>query len=383
MRKLMKPLLLSVGLVVCPTLASRQHPVPATLSLADAIALARQHNPAYQQTIHDRSPAAWGVRNAWSSLWLPSVTASGGVAYAGPGEQNFLTSSFSQGVSTWSSTYSFLLDWRLNGETLSQPGLTKAQRDAADADVVGAANFLVTAVTQQYLTILQARDNAELARQQLQHDEEFLKLAQARYDVGRTSLIDVRQAQVARGQAEVALLRTQTGLQLEKLRLFQQIGVTPPVDIATVQLTDTFAVQTPPWQLGDLLTMAEQQNPALKAVRAREGAARWGVRAATGADTPRISLSASWSGLTQRLSDFPPTIAAAQANAAANIAECQFENDSVFARLNPPLTARNCSNLFAFTPQQAQAIRDQNAAYPFNFTPQPFPARLPVNLRLA
>src|SRR6266550_2131528 len=212
MRKLMKPLLLSVGLFVCPPIAICQQPVPATLSLADAIALAREHNPAYRQTIHDRSPAAWGVRNAWSSLWLPSVTASGGVGYAGPGEQNFLTSSFS-----------LLLDWTLNGQTLSQPGLKKAQLNAAQADVVGAETNLVTAVTQQYLTVLQARDNAEVARQQLDHDEQFLKLAQARYEVGRASLIDVRQAQVARGAAEVSLLRARTAVQVEKLRLFQQI----------------------------------------------------------------------------------------------------------------------------------------------------------------
>src|SRR5437762_812498 len=45
MRKLMKPLLLSVGLFVCPPIAICQQPVPATLSLADAIALAREHNP--------------------------------------------------------------------------------------------------------------------------------------------------------------------------------------------------------------------------------------------------------------------------------------------------------------------------------------------------
>src|SRR5256886_11456088 len=45
--------------------------------------------------------------------------------------------------------------------------------------------FRSTAVTQQYLTVLQARDNAEVARQQLDHDEQFLKLAQARYEVGR------------------------------------------------------------------------------------------------------------------------------------------------------------------------------------------------------
>src|SRR2546430_9106192 len=36
MRKLMKPLLLSVGLFVCPAIAICQQPVPATLSLADA-----------------------------------------------------------------------------------------------------------------------------------------------------------------------------------------------------------------------------------------------------------------------------------------------------------------------------------------------------------
>src|SRR5437899_6923888 len=110
----MRPLLLTVGLVVCPLLAVSQQPVSATLSLADAVSLARQHNPAYRQVIHDRSPAAWGVRNAWSSLWLPTVTASGGIGYAGPGEQNFLTSSFSQAVSTWSSNYSFFLDWTSN-----------------------------------------------------------------------------------------------------------------------------------------------------------------------------------------------------------------------------------------------------------------------------
>src|SRR5881409_2424188 len=322
----MRLLLLSVGLAVCPALARPQQPVPANLSLADAIALARAHNPAYRQALNDRAPAAWRARNAFANMLLPTVTASGGIGYAGPGQQNFLTSSFSQNVSTWSSNYGFSLDWALSGQTLTQPGFQQAQLAAADADVAGAETNLVTGVTQQYLTVLQARDNAEVARRELDRNEQFLKLAQARYDVGRASLIDVRQAQVARGQAEVALLRAQTGLQLEKLRLFQQIGVTPPVDVATVQLTDTFAVQTPAWQLGDLLTMAEAQNPALKALRAREGAARWGVRAATGAYTPSVSVSASWSGFTQKLSDINPTIAAESASAAANMAACKYEN---------------------------------------------------------
>src|SRR5207237_695982 len=210
---------------------------------------------------------------------------------------------------------------------------------------------LVTTVTQQHLTVLQARDNAEVARQQLQHDEEFQKLAQARYDVGRASLIDVRQAQVARGQAEVVLLRARTAVQVEKLRLFQQLGVTAPVDLAAVQLTDTFTVQAPTWQLNDLLTMAEQQNPALKALREREHAAAWGVRAATASYGPSLSLSAGWSGFTQKLSDINPTIAGARASAAADSTTCAYANSMwLNSGSGPPL---DCSP-YSFTPAAEQ-----------------------------
>jgi outer membrane protein len=374
----MRLLLCSVGLAVCPVLAVCQRPVPANLSLADAVTLARANNPVYRQAINDRAPAAWGVRSAWATMLVPSVSASGGIGYAGPGQQTFLTSNFSQSVSTWSSSYSVGLDWSLSGQTLTQPGLRKAQLSAADADVAGAETNLVTGVTQQYLTVLQARDNAEVARQQLQHDEEFQKLAQARYDVGRASLIDVRQAQVARGQAEVVLLRARTAVQVEKLRLFQQIGVTAPVDLASVQLTDSFNVQAPTWQLNDLLTMAEQQNPALKALREREHAAAWGVRAATSSYGPALSVSAGWSGFTQKLSDINPTIAGLRQSAQTDSAACAYENS---AWLNTGQPALNCG-LLTNTAAQEQAIRGRNAAYPFQFTPEPFQARLTVRIPL-
>src|SRR5213078_652220 len=351
----MKRLLLSAWLAVCPALSFSQQAVPANLSLADALALAREHNPLYRQALHDRSPAAWGVRTAYSSLLVPTLTASGGIGYSGPGQQRFLTSNFSQSVSTLSSNYAFILDWTLSGQTLTAPGLRNAQLAAADADVAGAETNLITAVTQQYLTVLQTRDNAEVARQQLQHDEEFQKLAQARYDVGRASLIDVRQAQVARGQAEVVLLRARTAVQVEKLRLFQQIGVTAPLELAAVQLTDTFNVQAPTWQLNDLLTMAEQQNPALKALREREHAAAWGVRAATSSYGPSLSLSAGWSGFTQKLSDINPTIVSLRQGARTDSLACAYENS---AWLNTGQQPLDCS-LLANTTAQEQAIRSR------------------------
>src|SRR5438874_416588 len=376
----MRHLRLSVWLAVCPAVSSSQQPIPANLSLADALALAREHNPLYRQALHDRSPAAWGVRTAYSSLLLPTLTASGGIGYSGPGQQRFLTSNFSQSVSTLSSNYAFILDWTLSGQTLTAPGLKKAQLAAADADVAGAETNLITAVTQQYLTVLQARDNAEVTRKQLERNREFLKLAQARYEVGRASLIDVRQAQVARGQAEVALLQAETAVQVEKLRLFQQMGVSAPVDVATVQLTDSFAVQTPAWQLGDLLKMAEEQNPALKALRQRERAAGWGVKAASATWGPSLSLSASWAGFTQRYTNLDPLIASARAGASADSTTCEYENS---AWLNAGQTPINCAALTGpFLQQQEQALRDQNRAYPFSFTPQPFQARLAISIPL-
>ena len=60
---------------------------------------------------------------------------------------------------------------------------------ATDADIAGAANALITGITQQYLTVLQADAQADLAKKTLQRNEEFLKLAQARYGVGREHVL--------------------------------------------------------------------------------------------------------------------------------------------------------------------------------------------------
>lgn len=374
----MNRVLIAAGLLLFapPAVAIAQQSPPVNLSLADAIAVARDKSPAYRQALNNRAPAAWAVRNAITSLLIPSVSAAGGMTYTGPGSQTFLTSSFSQSVATVSSFYDLSLAWQLSGTTLSQPGLAKAQQNATDADIAGAQNLLVTGITQQYLSALQAREQAELARKTVERNDEFLKLAQARFNVGQATLIDVRQAQVARGQAEVALLRAQTVVSVEKLRLFELMGVTPPVDIAVVQLTDTFGVQTPSWQLTELLTMAEQQNPSLKALRARENAASWGVRAATSTYGPTLSLSAGWSGFTQQFTDVNPIILSQQSAFAAQYNECG-ENNTI--RTSAGLSPTDCS-VFIWGATNEQQLRDRNSVFPFHFTQQPFQARLTVSL---
>ena len=378
----MKRFLLTLALLTLAQSAVAQQPnVPATLSLADALKIARDHNPVYRQTMNNRGPAAWANRNAFANLLIPQVTAVGSLGYSGTGSQRFLTSNFSQTYATVSSSYSIGLDWTLSGSTLSAPGLRHAQLAAADADIDGARATLESGVTQQYLTVMQARDNVGVAQQLLARDQEFLRLAQARYTVGQATLIDVRQAQVALGQAQVGLLRANTAQRVEKLRLFEQIGVSAPTAVDSVQLTDTFPVTAPAWKLEDVLTMAEAQNPALQALRARERSAAWGVRAATSGYGPTLSLSAGWSGFTQQFAksgDLNAVVASSAVAAGQEYNSCQ-ENNTI--RQNSGLTPLDCSG-FVWTASAEQSLRNQNSIFPFNFIAQPFQARVQVTLPL-
>lgn len=363
---------------VFATAPAQSPPLPPTLTLAGAIALAREHSPTYRQTLNDRGPAAWRVRNAWSNLVTPTVTASGGLSYSGKGEQVFLTSSFEQSVSTVSSYYELGLSWQLSGATLAQPGLARAQQRATDADVAGAGAALDALVTQQYLTVLQAAENVSLAEKELQRNMEFLALAQARYAVGRTSLIDVRQGQVARGQAEVALLRTRTAERVERLRLFQYLGVDPPADVMSVEVSDSFPVAAPERTLEELLTLAEEQNPSLRALRERRRAATWGVRAASAAYGPTLQLSAGWSGFTQRFTDLDPLLRSQQQAFGAQYTACLDDNQ---IRQGAGLSPLDCS-VYVWGAANELELRERNSAYPFEFTRQPFQARLTVTLPL-
>jgi outer membrane protein len=378
----MRYLLFTLGLLGAASRVTAQQAAPAALSLADAIAIARDRNPTYRQTVNNRGPAAWATRNAFASLLIPQATLSGSLGYSGTGSQRFLTSNFSQSYATVNSSYSIGLDWTLSGATLSQPGLRKAELTAAYADIDGARATLESAVTQQYLTVLQARDNVDVAERLVARDEEFLKLAQARYAVGQATLIDVRQAQVARGQAQVTLLRARTTQRVEKLRLFEQMGISAPTATDSVQLTDSFVVQAPAWEMEALLTMAEAQNPALQALRARERSAAWGVRAAAANWGPTLFLSAGWSGFTQAFAksrDLDQVIGSEQAASGVQYNDCQANNT---IRVNNGFPAsQNCS-AFVWSASREQLLRDQNNIFPFSFIGQPFQARLTVTLPL-
>ncbi len=370
-------LFLAVLVFAQPSGARAQEPsqIPASLTLAEAVDLARRFNPLLRQTANDLVGTKWGVRNAYASF-VPSISLNGSVGYSGSGSQTFLSEEFVQQSSTIGSGYGVNLSLQLSGRSLMQPAVANARHRAAEARLSGEEVSLESTVRGQYLAVLEAEAQVELAQLQVTRNEEFLRLAQARFDVGQNTLLDVRQAEVALGQSEVQLLRQEQAVIVEKLRLFQLIGLPAPEDPNAVTLPDTFAIGEPTWQLRSLLDEADMANPDLTALRAQSSAAQAGERAAKSTWLPTLSFSAGWSGFTQQFRNVDPLVQNAQASAASQVQQCEFVNQWL---VNPGGPTADCSSL-AFMPDDEAAIREGNDVFPFSFTSQPFSARLTVSL---
>lgn len=375
-------------LVRRPDTTAVLRPAPAvTLSLEEALGQARSNSPAYRQTLNDAGPAKWGVRNAYGNL-LPSATVSGDLGYTGSGQANF-GGGFTRPTSAFlTSGYSLGVFWQLDGRVLSAPGQQKALQRATQEDIGGAGIALRADITTQYLNALQAAAQVDVARQQVVRNADFLRLARARYEVGQATLLDVRQAEVAKGQSDVALLRAVQTDNEAKLDLLRRIGVEPPVPVDQIALTDSFPVQAPAFDLPALLTLADRENPVLRSLRARQTAADWGVRAAKSEFLPVLQLQAGWSGFTQEFTDDNVLIGEGLTTARVQAADCQY-NNQVRSALGLGGETPDCFAAAGLDPggtqladPVARSIRDANDVFPFDYTGQPFRANLTISLPL-
>jgi len=334
------------------------------LTLEDAIGLARRNNPVYLQQTMARRTADASVRSAKGAL-LPSADASFGTRYQQGGQQVFNGLSFSNSSDAIQSSYGLNLNYRVNSATFVNPKAAVANREAVDADITGAGEQLRAAVTQQYLSVLQAQARSALQDTLVQTAQSQLELAQAKLAVGSGTSLDIRRAEVALGQAQVQQLTARNNVDIEKLRLFQQLGVAQPSGAA---LTTDFPVIPTNFSLDSLLDLARRQNPAVLALRSRERAAGLNVKVAQAAYTPTLNVSTGWGGNSYQYTDADYLVNQARGSALGQLAACASQ-DSVRTRVGLP--SNDCNTRYAFTDAQAQAIRDRNSQFPFKFQRSP------------
>jgi outer membrane protein len=390
-------LISSVAAAQQPTV--QQPAVPARaetklrITLAEALDQARKNSPTYHQTLNDAGPAGWGVRNAYAAL-LPTFDVGGSMGYTGSGRSTFGGTTFSQNSPSLTSSYSLSFNWRLSGDVLTNTGTQKANRAATDADITNALEVLRNDITFQYLTSLEATAQTEVDRQQVQRNADFLALARAKYEVGQSTMLDVRQAEVLKAQSDVALLRAQQTENEAKLELFRRMGIVMPELPEAVALVDSFQVSEPQFDEKQLLALAHEENPALKSLRARENAAAWGTKAAKSRFLPSLSARAGYSAFTQEFTNTNLFLSSRLSGAQSSANNCRFQNALIgslpeggvpgypnggiiadcnaFANLNPAGDALD--------PTFQQTLLNNNNVFPFSFTKQPFSASLSISL---
>jgi outer membrane protein len=352
--------LAAVALVV----QSAQAQTPTTLTLDEAISLARRNNPLFQQTVNARRSADAGVRSAYASL-LPSVSANLSGRYQKTGQQFVQGIALNNSSDVMQSSYGVGVNYTLNSDVLTAPRVAAATRNAAEADVTGAAELLRSSVTQQYLGVLQQQARAALQDTLAQTTKGQLALANARQSVGAGTILDVRRAEVAAGQAEVAALQAHNTARVLMLRMFQQLGVPRP---DSVVLTTQFTIVPVTFRIDSLKELARGTNPGLLALRSRERAAGVTVRASQGRYLPTLSLQTGWGGNSSKLADEDVAIARVQGQIEGQREGC-FSEDSI--RAVAGMARLNCSALPTFTPELRAAAIAENNKFPFQFTPAP------------
>ena len=373
--------LLLLGFVAATSHASaqlvpRDSAPPTTLTIDQAIDLARQNNPALQQTLNNRIGARAAVRSAYGAL-LPSADASLTALRQQGGQQIFSGTSLGARSDVNQSNYQIGVNYRVNSATLITPSLQRANRDAVEADITGASENLRSNVAQQYLSALQAEATADLQDSLAVASQQELILAQAREIVGSGTQLDVQRAEVALGLQKVQVLKARNQVEIEKLRLFQLMGITQPPNI---KLVSQFPVTPLNLDLQQLIESAHNQNPGVVALRSRERVADLNVRREKGEYSPTLSLSTGIGGYTYGYTNSNFPVQQAQAQIDASRASC-IRAEEVRAALNLSNQLAEC-NAMAFTDAQAQAIRSGNSRFPFNFTkaPRAFSATLSLPL---
>ena len=358
--------LLAIQLIATPLLAqTRPDSADRELTLQEALALATRFNPSLRQVSNDIRGANAAVRAAYGAF-LPTVDASLSSEFQQGGRQIFSGASLGASSDAMQSAYRFGVNYRLSAASFIDPSLQKASREGVEADITGVESVVRANVTQQYINVLAAEARADLQDTLAIAAEAQVVLAKAREIVGSGTQLDVRRAEVARGQIQVQQIQERNQVDIEKLRLFQEMGVEPRTD---VELSTTFAVEPFDLDLGRLLAMAREQNPVLIATRQRERVAELGVKRQRSEYMPTLTMSTGLSGYTYEYTNPNFLVQQAQGQIMSQQAAC-VEREQRFAAVGLPNQLASCGSI-TFTDAQAAALRRQNSQFPFGFTSSP------------
>ncbi len=171
---------------------------------------------------------------------------------------------------------------------------SKLQVAQADSQFIIAAQDLILRVAQAYLDILTTRVNLEVAEAQKKAISEQLEQAKRNFEVGTTTIVDTHEAQARFDLTTSQEIAATNQLEVAKRTLQQIIGHMPddllrPTDMTYELINLKYA------SMQDWITVAEQNNLALKVQQSVYEIAKQDVERAKAGHYPTLDLVAIYS----------------------------------------------------------------------------------------
>lgn len=281
-----------------------------SLTLADAVRVARENNPGFRRVQNDALVADAEIRRSVGAL-LPSLNArldfSGMSAFRVTGEDDFgqpvrlpaaleyKGSSAQQGISLGMTLFD-------GGATMRGIGAARASADAIDARIRAETARLTGEVTRQYYAALRASRMIAVEQQLLASAQERLDRTERLLRVAGSSPVDVLGARAEVASQEQQIARAENEARKQALLLKEVMGL--PGDVDFQLASDIPPIVDPATISRDtLIAGALAHSPIVHQADASVRAASRRASAATAGRFPTLSASAGY-GRSMSLSSY-------------------------------------------------------------------------------
>ena len=276
-------------LALAPSLAQAQ---TRAVTLADAIALAQQHDPNVVQAKGDLRNAAAEIRSRYGAF-LPNVTAGAG---AGRSLSEFQHIDQRTGQLVNNNTNSLNLQLGANIDLFTgfrrgaELSAAKAEEDRAEAALDARKWQTAYETSREFFNALQNSALVQVRRDGIRRSQEQLAIAIARLTTRGASVSDSLQAVVEVSQARLRLLTEQSQLAQAEANLARAIGADGRVSAID---DSSLSIRTITLDTVALLADARTRAPGVVQAEAAVRAAKANLSAAKAVYFPQVTFGAS------------------------------------------------------------------------------------------
>jgi outer membrane protein TolC len=266
-----------------------QNAAPLVLTLSDALERARANDAQFQAVMTDAKIAGEDRVQA-GALLLPAISAT--TQYLGTkGDTPLATGRFvsNDGVDLYRA-------WLVVHEEIS-PNMFTPKRRASAAEALALARLeiarrgLLVTVTERYYALVTSERKYAAAQQASQQAQRFLQIAQQQQRLGQVAQADVLKADIQFRQQDQAY--REALVQIENSRLQLAVLLFPALNQNFTVVDDLTAAPALP-SFPEARSLAEKENPALRAATAALGVAEQDVAGAKNAFLPTLFIDADF-----------------------------------------------------------------------------------------